>query len=554
MRGILLLLIFSISCTAKFTINEAERINTVDAYYRFITENPDSLDVEVALSKIKDMLFMQAVSSRDIILIKRFISEFPTDPRSERLKDLLDEIRFEEAKKKNTGTALEIFRYYATNKELKQKAQEMLFEIEYNKIKNSDDPQQIESFLAKNRDSPHYGEMETRLSKILFDRILKGDVYYAETFLGRFPDDNKRGEIFKILLSDLVDRLSQTCLTDGINNLIEMGYKFIPGKSGLEEILSKTDKNYSECKNILSSLKRLASKDLKRGAINKFFLKKKNEVEIENTLKLLRNYYNNYIKIEEYYKDLSGEDMEKRRLSYLYIKSYPLNPITAWSLIELFINSSILERIELYETIKSLSTEERNRRLFNFIFFVNRDRPIYSVIRGLFFDDTDDYDRENSILNKTFLDSKEDILLQYLLLVKAYEKGYSSFIKSVMNEHLKLLFSTISQLQSSCVDGCPGKILFDIKGVQLILRRESEISKITFGEKSDIYNIISEKEKEISSLLQKTGFSLNVPILNNPSEAIEIDLLKDLKDKSILRIIYQLEPDPAKRECIIKML
>ncbi|MGB9600808.1 MAG: hypothetical protein ACPL7I_09665, partial [Myxococcota bacterium] len=100
MRGILLLLIFSISCTAKFTINEAERINTVDAYYRFITENPDSLDVEVALSKIKDMLFMQAVSSRDIILIKRFISEFPTDPRSERLKDLLDEIRFEEAKKK----------------------------------------------------------------------------------------------------------------------------------------------------------------------------------------------------------------------------------------------------------------------------------------------------------------------------------------------------------------------------------------------------------------------------------------------------------------------
>ncbi|MGB9599796.1 MAG: hypothetical protein ACPL7I_04530 [Myxococcota bacterium] len=271
-------------------------------------------------------------------------------------------------------------------------------------------------------------------------------------------------------------------------------------------------------------------------------------------MKLLRNYYNNYIKIEEYYKDLTGEDMEKRRLSYLYIKSYPLNPITAWSLIELFINSSILERIELYETIKSLSTEERNRRLFNFIFFVNRDRPIYSVIRGLFFDDTDDYDRENSILNKTFLDSKEDILLQYLLLVKAYEKGYSSFIKSVMNEHLKLLFSTISQLQSSCVDGCPGKILFDIKGVQLILRRESEISKITFGEKSDIYNIISEKEKEISSLLQKTGFSLNVPILNNPSEAIEIDLLKDLKDKSILRIIYQLEPDPAKRECIIKML
>lgn len=551
MRVLFLFLLLLISCSSKFTIKDAERINTIDAYYRFITENPDSPDTDQALSKIKDMLFSQAISTRDIVLIKRFISEFPADPRSQQLNDILDEIRFEEAKRKRSKTALETFLYISNNKDLKQKARDLLFEMEYNEIKDSNDTQLIEKFLIKNKNSPHFNEIQKHLANLLFEKIKNGDVYYADEFLGRFPDDIRRDEILIFLLNDVIDRLSQMCLTEGLNSLLK---NCKVDQSIIYEIESKLKNNENECKTKLNTISRISSNKVKKEEIKSIFLDSKKEEEVEKTINLLRNYYQNYLKIEESIDGFDNEDFEQRRISYIYLKPYPLNPKVAFKYLELFVNSTLFERAELYDILKMMMTDENNRRLFNLIFILNREKKIYSVIRWFFFDNAEDYAKENSLLNKLYGDSREDILLQYLLIVKAYERGYNSFIKSVINEHIKQLFSTTAELQSLCVEDCPKKTLFNLKGIQIILMKEVEISKNTMGENSDIYKVIAEKEKEIAQIIKKNNFAVSQPVINNPSEQLDIGLFKNIRDKSLLRFIYRLEPDLNKRKKIRQML
>jgi len=546
-----LLVIIFISCSTRFTYEDAEKRGTIDGYYRFITENPDSNESEQAISKVKDILFTRTLQKRDVILIKRFLSEFPQDSRAQTLRDLLDEIRFEEVKKSRDRDAIEIFIHKASNKKLKEDARLLLEEMDYEKIKGSDDIKSIEAFIKRYPQSPHCIELNDRLMQILYKRIKGGDLFFAEEFISRFPESGKRLEINRILIENIFNFLSTFCLLDGFEK-INILYD---GKGDDIEMFKNVLKDKEiQCTHYYNLFEKISSGKASQKEIKRIFLSDITEREKKTILNLFKNYIDAYNHLKTIYNSLDSEDPEKRRLAYLYIKSFPFSLKTAVALIAVFMNSTLLERLEIYQTIKNLVIEEENRSVFNSIFFANREKPFYVVTRNIFLRSFTDFEKDNEFLNKSFLDAKEDVLLQFLIIELAYENGYNTFIKSVTGEHIKQLFSLLSEIQSLCQEECSKKKLFDLKGAHQILQKELEIFKTILGDKSDVTGLLIEKEKEISKILGRYRFAPEMPVVKNPSEGVDIGILKMVVERPILVFFYQAEPDIANREKIKKLI
>lgn len=551
MRIVLIFFILPfILCTTRFTYEDAVKRGTIDAYYRFVTENPDSPDTEQAISTIKDMLFTSALEKRDVVLIKRFLSDFPNDPRSKTLSDILDEIRFEEAKRRNTKSAYEVFIQLTTNSKLRDEAKVLLQEIEYNEVKDSNDITKLEAFLKKNASSYHFQEINNRLKGILFEKIKSGDVYFAEPFLTRFSDNEYETAIIEILLGDIINRLDDFCLLEGLERFNERIKTKIKDKMLLNVLKEKSE----ICKRDYFIFSTVALGNLKKVDEKRIFFENIKMDDKSNALTLLKNYYKNLNRIQKIQSDIVSEDPAKRRMVYLELKYYPFSPQMATLFIEDMINGTILEKLELAEIIRERLKDEVDKRLINFLFFINRDKPIYSIYRSFFFEYQSDFESDNLFLNKTFANATEDIFLQYMLIDYAYQRGYNSFIRSIINEHLRQLFSITSGFQSLCQQECPKKILFEIKGISHILTKEEEMAKILLGENSDEFNILRAKKVELLNILERHKFVLEQPLVLNPSANTSISTLETLRERSILRFVYQAEPDREKRDNISKLI
>ncbi len=548
--AILIFVLPFILCTSRFTYEDAAKRGTIDAYYRFVSENPDAPETEQAISNIRDILFTAALQKKDIVLIKRFLSDFPNDPRAKTLLDLLDEIRFEEARKKNTKAAYEIFIRTAANGKLRDEARNLIQDIEYSEIKDSDDIPKLEAFLKRNKSGIRFQEVKSRLEKILFEKIKKGDVYFAEPFLRRFPDSEKEAEITEILLADITDRLDNLCLFEWAEKLAGQTGAKIKNPAYLNAVKEKSEvctKNYA----VFSSL---ASQSLKKGEEKRIFFENYPSDYRANALTLLKNYHKNLEHIIKIQDDIASEDAEKRRMAYLELKYYPFSLKTASLFAGNIINGTILEKLELADILRERLRDENDRRIFNFLFFVNRDKPVYPIYRTFFFEYPEDFESDNLFLNKTFSDAKEDIFLQFMLIDYAYQRGYNSFIRSVMNDHLKQLFTLTSEYQSLCQQECSKKILFELKGVSQMLLREEEMAKVLFGENSDVFGIIKEKRSELSKTLDKHKFILEQPFIQNPSEKLSFVSLVSVREKTLLKFVCQAEPNREKRDKIRELI
>ncbi|MCX7943703.1 MAG: hypothetical protein N2746_04265 [Deltaproteobacteria bacterium] len=542
------IILFTVACHSRFTYEEAQRRGTIDAYYRFVLENPDAPEVEEALSKIKDTLFAAAIEKKDIVLIKRFISEFPNDPRSKTLSELLDEIRFEEAKRRNTRIAYDILRRIATNKKVREEASKLIYTIELNEVINTNDIEKLEGFLSKYPDNPHLKEINHRLMNIMFERIKAKDVFFAESFITRFPDTVKYNEVKNILITDLIEKLSNLCLLEGIDEYINSKYE---NNNTMIDYLYKQTKI---CQSKYDIFIKTTAGRLSKKEERDIFSQNINDYEKKQIKELITRYSNNIHNIQESLKKLNSENPIDRRNAYLSIEKFPLNVSFASEILKAFFSATLFERFEISEIIKTQLAEDINRRIYNFIFFASRDKHVYSITRNLFLEATSEFEKENVFLNKTFENTKEDILLQYLLIKRAYENGYNSFIKSNFNEYMKNILSLISEKQSMCQETCPQKILFDLKGSHLILTSIMDMARVIFGEKSEIYNILEAKNSEISNILARNRFSIEQPTIKTQVDKKDIEILKKIKGKSILIFIYKLEPDKEIRDIISKFI
>ncbi|MCX7957589.1 MAG: hypothetical protein N3B13_00895, partial [Deltaproteobacteria bacterium] len=293
---------------------------------------------------------------------------------------------------------------------------------------------------------------------------------------------------------------------------------------------------------------------LKKSELGRLISEKSDAKEKTTLFKLLKNYRSTLDSVSDAVRMLNSERPDKRRGAYTYLSNYPLSPGAVLALVERLFDATLFERMEIAGILKDKAENYTEKRLLNFLFFVNRERKIYSVYRGFFFERSENYESLNMLLNKLFSDAREDMLLQYLIIEEAYNRGYNSFIRSVANEHIKQFFSVISEFQSGCQEECSIRILYELKGCQVILLKEREIAKTVFGESSDLFSILSEKEAEITKLLEKYKFALQKPVISDPSEGQPLDRLNLVNEKQILKFLYQAEPDISKRKTIVKIL
>ena len=554
MRPVVLFLFFILSCATHFSFQDAERSGTIDAYYRFITENPDSPDVETARKRIQDMLFTEAVSKRDVLLIKRFISEFPQDSRTKNLMEILDEIRFENAKKRGTREGLELYLIENPEGRYRAEAKSLLEEMEFRRLIENGDIHEIEQFLGRNKGSMYSQRLNERLEELYFSRINKGDLRRAGEFLKRFPDSKKRSEVIALIFESIVDLAGNYCIIPNTDVLLASlnrdGY--------LPEILNsfknRIEEVRVECERLTDFIENPVRFSVFKKGETGFLNKKLSEEDRKTLMTYLKGYYISHLQRVSLLKEMDSQIPSKRIDAFKRVMNYPLTFDGVSIMINRFFVSPIYERLEIYDSIKAATIDDLNRRVIEIYFFLNREKSVYNTIRNILFPEFEGYEGLNTFLNSSYSDTKEDPVLEYLIISIAYNEGQNSFIKSIFQEHLRSLFSKASEAQSMCSEECPQNILFDIKGIERIMSDEERYVTTIFGEDSDIYKIISEKKKEISSLLQRHQIKIESVKYEEFTKSVDIERMKSLIQKDVFRILFKNETDPVRRERMRKII
>lgn len=538
-------------CTHRFTYEDARKRDTVGAYYRFIVENPDAEEVDIARERIRDLLFRSCIETRDILLIKRFISEFPQDPRSQRLRDLLDEIRFQRAKVEGGIEPLKTYLLNNPEGRFRDEAKGLIEEYEYKRVVNSDRPEDIEDCLKRYPDMRYKEELQSRLIKIYFERINSNDLRSAKDFLLLFPDSNYKDAAIKIILDEHIKRSTEYCIPpifysemledlkrDGVSP--EIIDSFHKGATKEEEL----------CQGYIDQLSLLA-----RGRLTDPSVVKKEDIAyLKSSVDVFKAYYSTLAYIRDLNRriDLEGPAVRLNILNRL--KDFPFLPETLSTIISLYFGSTIYERLVIADILIASSKIDTNRYLLEQFFFFRRNQKIYEVLSHKVLSDPMDFERLNSFYNRAFSDSKDDVVHQFFILLSAYETGHNIFIRSNISDHLKHLFSLTSSIQSMCHDGCPQKVYFDLKGLNRILTDEIRISLSVFKEDSDIFRVLLEKQREIEKIINSHKDPETV--LEPPPRVppYNTSIYKRLIKRSVLKIIYFLEPDRERRDQILDMM
>ena len=554
MRFAAIFTLIILSCATHFSIQDAERIGSIDAYYRFITENPDSPDVETARLRIQDMLFTEAVKKRDILLIKRFISEFPQDSRTKNLMEILDEIRFESAKNIGTRAALELYLIENPDGKYRTDAKKILEEMEFKRLIDNGSISEIEYFLIRNKDASYSQRLRERLEELYFSKLSKRDFGAAEEFLKKFPDSKRRVGALCVIFDSIIEIAENYCLIPNVEGFIaslnRAGYPsdIVDGfKNRIEKIHSSCDRLTAFIENPIKST---ISKKGETSLVNKGI----SEQDKKLLTSYLQKYYASNSQRSSLLKEIDSKIPSKRIDAIKSIMHYPLTFEQLSILINRFFDSTIYERLEIYESIKAATLYDIDRRVIEIFFFLNQEKSVYNTIRDIIFPNFEGYEGINSFLNSSYSNSKEDLVFQYLLVSIAYNEGQNSFIKSNFQEHIRLLFSKASEIQSMCSEECPQNIFFDLKGIERIMGDEERYAITIFGEDSDIYKIITDKKKEISSLLERHHLKTESLKYEEFTKDVDIERLGSLVEKDVFKILFKNEIDPKRRERIREII
>ncbi len=546
---IILILYFS-SCTTRFTYEDAQKKGTPEAYYRFIVENPDLPETDLAKERIKDILFQTTLESKDILQIKRFISEFPDDPRSKKMESLLDEIRFNRAKDEKSINALKMYILQNPYGNYRKEAKTLIEEYEYEAVIRSTDIENLERYIREYPDSKHRSELQERLIELYYKKIESNDVKAAMDFLIKFPQNRFREEVLKIVLNEY-NKISEFYCTpsllysDMLEDLRKEGVsqqlvdKFLKDRTVIEESLKKYQ----------TELKNLSQGNIKNLTLNKgdiTYLKDKKKV------------FSGYQRMMEYIRELNtklnSDSVEQRIYALNRLRDYPFLPETLSRIFSLFFNSTIYERLLIVDLLKDSPNVEPDRVQIELYFFFKRNSQIYAVLKHFILSENPSFEELNRFYNEAFQNSRDDIVQQFLIISSAYQNGHNAFIKANINEHLKNLFSQISSTQAMCLTICPISVYYDLAGLNRILKEEIRISTNIFKEDSEIVKILIEKQKEIENRIT----SQKMPeIKTEPAVFIEkydTTVLTKLKDSGILKLLYFLDPDKERRSEILRLL
>lgn len=191
---------------------EASKVDTAEAYRRFIETHPRDDNADVAKARLSELEFSEAQQVHSVIAYKRYLEAWPDGDQAPKARALLESLRWNAAKDKGTTPALRQFLKDHPDGAHHEDAEKLLGELELKELATLDDPRRLAEVAAAHPDDPRSATAGQRLDDVVFGEARSAALLFA--YLREYPAGAHRDEARARLLSLQLDGLLASGLLD----------------------------------------------------------------------------------------------------------------------------------------------------------------------------------------------------------------------------------------------------------------------------------------------------------------------------------------------------
>lgn len=173
---------------------EVSQANTLDAYQRYVLENPDGRAVDRARERIEEIRWDEARTSHTALGYKRFLEDFPTSERAGEARKRLEGLRFAAAQQRNDAGGWADFLRDHPDGAHAAEARDRLEGLEWAVLEAAPTRAALEQFARRWPTGSRRGKALAQADDLAFEQSQRAGPSALAAYVAEFPEGRHREE------------------------------------------------------------------------------------------------------------------------------------------------------------------------------------------------------------------------------------------------------------------------------------------------------------------------------------------------------------------------